>query len=108
MTDIERINTLVAEKDFEQEGTLVQEALKETPDDLELIKLSGLIYVNLQEWLKARTAFETVIKYKPDDATAWFYAGNCYDKLGDFVSAKNAYLKVIDLRKDYIEAYKSL
>ncbi len=108
MTDIERINTLVAEKDFEQAGTLVQEALKETPDDLELIKLSGLIYVNLQEWLKARTAFETVIKYKPDDATAWFYAGNCYDKLGDFVSAKNAYLKVIDLRKDYIEAYKSL
>ena len=108
MADIERINTLVAEKDFEQAVTLVEDGLKESPDDLELIKLSGLIYVNLQEWLKARTAFETVIKYKPEDASSWFYAANCYDKLGDFISAKNAYLKVIALRRDYIEAYKSL
>ena len=108
MADIERINTLVAEKDFEQAVTLVEDGLKESPDDLELIKLSGLIYVNLQEWLKARTAFETVIKYKSEDASSWFYAANCYDKLGDFISAKNAYLKVIALRRDYIEAYKSL
>ena len=108
MADINRINDLVGEKDFQTAKVLIEEALKEEPDNLELIKLSGLTYMNLNEWKDARSAFETVVKYNPEDASSWFYLGGCYDKLGDFISAKNAYNTVIELRQGYIEAYKSL
>ena len=108
MADIDKINELVAEKDFTNAAVLAEEALKEEPENIELIKLAGLIDVNLEKWFTARNFFETVVKHTPDDATSWFYLANCYDKLADFVSAKNAYIKVIDLRNEYAEAYQSL
>ena len=108
MADINRINELVGEKDFKSAYTLTEEALTEEPENVELIKLAGLIEVNLEIWKKAQMHFETVIKYNDSDATAWFYLASCYDHLGDFISAKNAYIKVIDLRSEYKDAYKSL
>ncbi len=108
MTDINRINELVGEQEFEQAQELIIPALEAEPDNKELIKLAGLIAVNLDEWEDARKHFETVVKYNPEDATSYYYLGNCYDNLGDLISAKNAYLTVIKLRPEYIEAYKSL
>ena len=108
MADIDRINELVGNKDFEEVLHLVLPALLEEPDNVELIKLAGLAEVNTEDWTKAKFHFETVVKFNPDDATSWFYLANCYNNLGDFISAKNAYIKVIDLRQEYVEAYKSL
>ena len=108
MADIDRINELVGNKEFEEAKPLVEEALKEDPTNIELIKLSGLISVNLENWLAGVRAFETVVKYMQEDATSWFYLGNCYDHIGNFIGAKNAYIKVIDLRNEYMDAYKNL
>lgn len=108
MSNIDRINELVGNKEFEEAKKLITPALQEDPNNLELIKLSGLIEVNLEEWEKAKAAFETVVKFNQDDATSWFYLASCYDSLGDFISAKNAYIKVIELRDGYIEAYKNI
>ena len=108
MADIDRINELVGNKNFEEALTLAAAALLEEPDNIELIKLAGLAEVNTEEWAKAKSHFETVVKFVPDDATSWFYLANCYNNLGDFISAKNAYIKVIELREEYEEAYKSL
>ena len=108
MADIDRINELVGNKAFEEVLNLVLPALLEEPDNVELIKLAGLAEVNTEDWPKAKSHFETVVKFNPDDATSWFYLANCYNNLGDLISAKNAYIKVIDLRKEYVEAYKSL
>lgn len=108
MADLDRITELVGNKEFDAARPLIEEALKELPDNIELLKLAGLTDVNLQLWFTARTHFETVVKFEPDDATSWFYLANCYEKMADFVSAKNAYIKVIELRKEYMEAYQSL
>lgn len=108
MADIDRINELVGNKNFEEALSLAAAALLEEPDNIELIKLAGLAEVNTENWEKAKSHFETVVKFVPDDATAWFYLANCYNNTGDFISAKNAYLKVIELRHEYEEAYKSL
>ena len=108
MADIDRINELVGNKHFEEALELTATALLEEPDNVELIKLAGLAEVNTEDWIKAKSHFETVVKYSPEDATAWFYLANCYNNTGDFISAKNSYLKVIELREEYEEAYKSL
>ena len=69
MADIDKINELVGNKDFENAAKLAEEALKEEPENAEIIKLSGLIDVNLGKWFTARNFFETVVKHSPEDAT---------------------------------------
>lgn len=108
MADINRINELVGDKQFEEAESLIKEGLATSPGDLELLKLAGLTDVNLKKWDDARKSFESVVKLSPEDATSWFYLANCYDNLGDLISAKNAYLKVIELRTEYFDAYQSL
>lgn len=108
MADINEINELVGNKEFEKAKLLLEETLKESPDSVELLKLSGLTEVNLKQWEQAKKHFETVIKYEPEDAVSMFYLASCYDKLGDLVSSKNAYIKVIALRENYMEAYSAL
>lgn len=108
MTDIDRITELVGTKDFEEAKPLIEEGLKENPDNIELLKLAGLTDVNLELWFTARNYFETVVKFEPQDATSWFYLAKCYERLADFTSAKNAYIKVVELRNEYMEAYQGL
>lgn len=108
MADLDRITELVGNKQFEEAKPLIEEALKELPDNIELLKLAGLTEVNLELWFTARNYFETVVKFESEDATSWFYLAKCYEKLADFTSAKNAYIKVIELRNEYMEAYQSL
>lgn len=108
MADIDRINELIGNKEFDEALSLIKPALEEEPNNVELVKLLGLVYVNKKMWIEAQAQFETVVKYSPDDATAWFYLGSCYDNLGNFISAKSAYKKVIELRENYTDAYKSL
>lgn len=108
MADIEKINDLVAQKEFKNAKELVDIALKENAQDKELIKLAGLVYVNLELWKNAQDFFETIIKFEPNDATSWFYLASCYEKLGNHTASKNAYINVIDLRPEYMDAYQSL
>ncbi len=108
MADIDRINELVGNKDFMEARILLDEALKEEPENVELLKLSGLTAINLSDWARARADFESVIKYNPDDASSMFYLANCYNHLGDLISAKNAYISVIKMRSKYTEAYRAL
>lgn len=108
MADIDRITELVGTKDFEEAKLLIEEGLKENPDNIELLKLAGLTDVNLELWFTARNYFETVVKFEPQDATSWFYLAKCYERLADFTSAKNAYIKVVELRNEYMEAYQGL
>ena len=105
---LEEINDLIGKKEFDKAKELLEPALKADPENIELLKLSGLVASNDKDWQKARSNFETVVKFQPEDATSWFYLASAYDRLGDFVSAKNAYIKVIELRSGYAEAYKSL
>ena len=108
MADLDRINELVGNKEFEEVLPLILEGLRESPDNMELVKLAGLTNVNLKKWIQARNYFETVVKFNPEDATSWLYLANCNEQLGDLSSAKSAYISVINLREEYMEAYKSL
>ena len=108
MTNINEINELVGSKQFKEAKILIEDALKTSSEDKELLKLAGLTYVNLELWSNAKKFFETIVKLENEDATSWFYLANCYEKLGDFIPAKSAYKRVLELRPEYMEAYKSL
>ena len=106
MTDIEHIENLISEKDF---NGAKQELLKleEKDRSIDTFKLLGLCYVNLGEYEEGKKIFETVVKYN-DDATSWFYLANCYDNLNELIHAISAYEEVLRMRSEYIDAYKNL
>lgn len=106
--DLNKVNELIAEKDFETAKEILNKLLSEDENNLEALKLLGLCNVNLGFFTEGKNNFETVVKYSNDDATSWFYLASCYDNLDDFLHAKTAYLEVIKLRENYLDAYKSL
>lgn len=109
MEDLKKIQDLINEKNFSEAKQQILEIKCEnyTKDDVELLKLLGLCYVNLGEFENGKSVFETVIKYS-DDATSWFYLANCYDNLDDNIRAISAYEEVLRMRSGYIDAYKNL
>lgn len=106
--DLNKVNELIALKDFEQAKSILKNITEVDDKNIEALKLLGLCNTNLGLFSEGKKCFETVVKYKNDDATSWFYLANCYDQLNDFLHAKPAYLEVIKLRENYLDAYKNL
>lgn len=96
--NLDKINELVAEKDFSQAKILLEEFLSEDEFNVEALKLLGLCNLNLNLFDEGRINFETVVKLANEDASSWFYLANCYDNLEDYLHAETAYLEVIKLR----------
>ena len=54
MADIDKINEQISNRKFEEALNFTKEALKEEPENIELIKLAGLSEVNLEIWHEAK------------------------------------------------------
>lgn len=108
MADINEINDLVANGLFKEARELIEGQLKEDANNFELMKLAGLIYVNLELWSSAKIYFEKVVANDAEDATSWFYFAKCCEKLSQFSESVVAYNTVIRLRPQHLDAYKNL
>ena len=108
MRSIEEINEMIAQKNFSEAKTELENIIESEANNFAYKKLLGLVNINLDLTEEAKSNFEDVVKYNPDDATSWFYLANCYDTLGSYSASEAAYLKVIELRPDYADAYKNI
>lgn len=109
MSELDRIKDLISEESFNDAKKALEEYLTNGHNnDIEAVKLMGLVNVNLELFKEARENFEKAIKLSPKDATALFYLANCYDNLGQILDAEKCYLKVIEVRENYVDAYKDL
>ncbi len=109
MSELEEIRDLISEKSYNEAKKSLEQYFQEGHDnDIEAVKLLGLVNVNLNDFEAAKKAFEKAVKISPEDATALFYLANCYDKLGQILDAEKYYLKVLAIRENYIDAYKDL
>ena len=107
MDNLDYIQGLITDKDFNQAEKELLKHLQENEKDKEALKLLGLCYVNLGKYKEGQDIFETVVKYS-DDATSWFYLANCYDNQDDYIHAISCYEEVLRLRSEYTDAYKNL
>lgn len=109
MNELEKIKDLIAENSYnEAKKELTNYISNGHNNNLEVIKLMGLVNVNLQDYKSATEDFEKAIKISPNDATALFYLASCYDNLNRLSEAENYYIKVLEVRENYIDAYKNL
>lgn len=109
MDELETIKDLIAVKNYNEAKTEVDKYIEGGhQNDLEAVKLRGLILVNLENFKDAKPDFEHAVKLSPKDATALFYLASCYDNLGQLLEAEKYYKKVLEVRENYINAYKDL
>lgn len=109
MNELEKVKDLIAENSYNEAKKELTKYISEGHEnDLEVLKLMGLVNVNLQDYKSATTNFEKAIKFSPKDATALFYLANCYDNLNRLSDAESYYIKVLEIRENYIDAYKNL
>ena len=108
MNDLENIKQLITNNNFEEAKQEINSLINSGCDDIELIKLQGLVNVNLSLYAEAIFDFTKVIKQSPDDATSLFYLANCFDNLGNLEDAEDYYKRVLKIRENYIDVYKNL
>ena len=99
---------LINSQDYTGAKALLENIVKNNPDNLEAIKNLGLCEVNLDSPTDAIRCFEKAVELKNDDAVSIFYLASCKAKIGEKEEAINYFKKVLELRPDYIEVYKSL
>lgn len=109
MSELEPIKDLIAEKSYSEAKKELETYLANGHEnDLESIKLMGLVNVNLEDFKEAKQNFEKAYKLAPTDATTLFYLANCHDNLDNLVEAEKLYLKLLEIRERYLDAYKNL
>lgn len=78
---------------------MLQEVVKEDPENLEANRALGLFSLQSQQFDKAIERFTTVVKQKPD-AESYFYLATGYEKIGLRNEAIAAYQKSKELAAD--------
>ena len=99
---------LINSEDFTAAKALLEDILKNYPNDIESLKNLGLCEVNLDNPIAAIDAFKKAVDEDNDDALSLFYLASCKAKIGEKEEAIKYFQKVLELRPSYIEAYKSL
>lgn len=72
----------------EEASEEVEKALKNTPDDLELLQLKGGIYATRHDSTKAIETYNQIIKLKPQAEDAYVFIASLYAQDRDFNAAK--------------------
>ena len=96
------------EKKFDIAKEFYQKVLKIDPYHLSAHNNLGVIFIKLNEYLKAIECFEKVIEINPDFLSAYNNLGIILHKQNRFDEAETNYRKAIKLRPDYIEALNNL
>lgn len=106
-----RVNLSVAILNRQKEGDeqvaleLVAEVLKEQPDHIRALYLSGIINLYLGKPEKAVTFLKTVTRIDIKDAYAAYFLGQCFLQLTDNESAAHWFVKAIELDPYLRSAY---
>ena len=76
------------------------ERLKQEPDNIEIIRIRGMLYSLAEKYDQAISDFKLIIETTPTDASAYYLKSNCHFNMGDFDLAKRDYMRALKLQFD--------
>jgi len=76
------------------------ERLKQEPDNIDVIRIRGILYNLAEKYDKAITDFERIIATIPSDVSAYYLKSDCYFNKGEFDLAKRDYMRALKLQFD--------
>ena len=94
-----RGKTLLNQKRYAEAADVLTEALKQQPDNVQILNNRGTAYLRLQRYAPALADFSRVIELSPNDAQAWCNAGVCQRKLQNCSDAVGYFDKALARRQ---------
>lgn len=67
------------------------------PNNIEIIKLRGIIYIVAHEYDKAITDLNKIISNMPEDEIAYYLRSDCHFSKGEYDLAKQDYLRALKI-----------
>jgi len=95
----------VAQGDNDKAIQAIQDAKKESPDDINLILSEANIYYKMGETEKFKALLEKATEMDPNNAELQYNLGVISGESGDIEGAKKYYQKTIELNPNYTNAY---
>ncbi|MDD5130550.1 MAG: tetratricopeptide repeat protein [Candidatus Omnitrophica bacterium] len=92
----------------EEYAFALENASKSEPENGDIYKGLGVIYLQQKKFKQAEGIFKLVINMAPEDPAAYYYLGNVYYALEDYPSAEKELKNAIKLKPDYHEALNFL
>lgn len=97
----------IQQKRLEDGLAITKKGIAETGESAELYAISGLIYLEKEEYLSAREDLQKAISLK-EHAGSFFHLGIAYDKLGEPEESEQCMRKAIELDPSYHPAMNYL
>lgn len=76
------------------------ERLKQEPNNIEIIRIRGILYNLAEKYDKAITDFKRIIDTLPADISAYYLKSDCHFSMGEFDLAKRDYMRALKLQFD--------
>ncbi|GFO65347.1 tetratricopeptide repeat protein [Geomonas paludis] len=108
MQSRDELKRALAENRFERADELCRELLRETPDDVDLLTLSGVLARLLGRPEQALEAFSRAAGLDPAQAELHNNLGVVLEDLGRLEQAQQSYRAALELKPDYPEAMGNL
>lgn len=86
----------------------LQNAAKLQPQNVEIYKSLGAIYLQQKKFQDAQNAFSLLLKLSPDYAQGHLYLGSIYSELDNEKMAEEEIKKALEIKPDYPEALNFL
>jgi len=86
----------------------LENAAKFEPENIDIYKGLGVIYLQQNKLKQAEGIFKLVLKLAPEDAQAHYYLGSIYYNLKDYPSVDRELKSAVKLKPDYHEALNFL
>ena len=102
------IRTLVRNKDWFDDVSLYESAVKANPDSALMRHDLGLVYSRAGRIDEAIASFKVSVKLKDDDPVSFFSLGNSCQEVGQYKNAIRNFKKAIALDRDFADAYYNL
>jgi putative inorganic carbon (HCO3(-)) transporter len=83
------------QQDSSGEADALQNAIKASPNDVNVALQVGVVYYQDKNWDKAQEQFQRALAISPDYASAVYYAGLTYDQQGQKDNAISAFKKLV-------------
>ncbi len=97
-----------AELATQEYALALKNAAKLEPENIEIYKSLGAIYLQQHKLREAEGIFKLVVGLAPLDAEAHFYLGSIYYDLKDYTATEKEFKTAIKLKPDYHEALNFL
>ena len=93
----------LADKDPQKARSVLLEAIRLDPDNVQAYFKLGLVYVKLKDYPQAIQSYTKAAELDPQFSDIYFNLGFAYGMNGDYAKAEEMYQKVVKMRPRYVD-----